>query len=117
MREHKELLREWLRNKGVHISDIKYALDWYDAEILAGREPKDESVRIKAEEGHKYAVEAASMTPVKVDSGSPVMINLPEIKLKRLILGSLIGTSITLVILEGIKWVFLEIQLQLLLVG
>ena len=115
MREHKELLREWLRNKGVHISDIKYALDWYDAEILAGREPDDNAVKIKAEEGHKYAVEAASMTPIGVNS--PVMINIPDIKLKRFVLGSLIGTSIALVILEGIKWVLVLTQLQSLLVG
>jgi len=114
MHERKDLLRMWLRGKNIHVADIKYALDWYDSEIEAGRSPDDEAVKIKAEEGHARAISASTITK---SASSPIIVNVPDIKLKRFIIGSLIGTSIALVVLEGIKWVLPMIQSQLLLVG
>lgn len=101
--EKRDLLRVWLRGKNIHIADIKSAMDWYDLEKSAGREPEDKAVLDKAEELHKTAVECA--TPTKtINQYVPIpMIDLDWLR-KRVVLYSAIGTGIALSIYEGIKW-------------
>jgi hypothetical protein len=53
----RDLLRRWLRGKGYHPQDIATALAWYDAEVSAGRSPKDADVVAQCDAGHGSAVE------------------------------------------------------------
>lgn len=56
----KEALRVWLRGKGFHPADIKFALTWYAVKAKQGAVIQDGEVLAKADEAHRAAVETIS---------------------------------------------------------
>jgi len=102
--EKTELLRKWLRSKNLHVADIKYALDWYAEEVVSGREPSDADVLVKAEEGHRVAVDNATPLKEAVNQYIPIpMIDLDWLR-KRIIFYSAVGTGSALALYEVVKW-------------
>src|SRR3972149_10868556 len=99
--EKTELLRKWLRSKNLHVADIKCALDWYAEEVVSGREPSDADVLVKAEEGHRAAVDNATPLKEAVNQYIPIpMIDLDWLR-KRIIFYSAVGTGSALAFVVG----------------
>ncbi len=71
---HPDLLRPWLRGKGLHPADVAAALEWYDAEVRAGRQPTDHAVLAHGEQCHANAVgqyRSLQPTPLTVTHTHP----------------------------------------------
>lgn len=54
--DRKDLLRKWLRSRGIHPADIAVSLEWYEQERAVGRNPADAQVLERAEKCHADAV-------------------------------------------------------------
>lgn len=111
MTEHLDLLRKWLRGKGFHPADIKYALTWYAESVKAGSEPTDFQVLEVAEKSHTEAVGLVPPTPLQVIHQKRVVNELSETVIHTLAMdtafwGSLLGAGSALALYEVLKWAF-----------
>lgn len=118
MDDRRELLRKWLRGRGLHISDIKGALDWWEAELTGGADHNDDEVLAQAEDGHRKAVREASQTPVLVlAEPAPPRAGLPpedsvavverQVCISGAIpssVGAFCGAGSAIILFEALKW-------------
>lgn len=97
--EHKEALRVWLRGKGFHPADIKFALTWYVVKAKQGIDIQDGEVLAKADEAHKAAVN--TINPPEI-----LMRVEPKANIWSVLFGGAVAT-ILLLQLEVIIWLVL----------